>query len=520
MVDECIWGHRIYDEQAGPMVLLELLNVMASKSLIDFSPNEELRYQLERKLPLRSYIFKNPFIELSFEGSYDPWEDWYAKFMNKDMSKLFEQFANPTSDNRGVDTLREIFDGDREESYKNFADLVKLVKDSAINVDSNKRWTSKFVFPWGRDCLFTDMRETDGSNDRRFFARTGELVFILLSRSRNKGRLKELIDSNYLTEVHPLNRVCKLFQKGYGQSSVEVSGARPPVEVLYQSEEDFGDVRKISEEMDRRSNLLCNDMIAVLECSLSAEDKFYHLSRLINLHVVCYLIERSQVALNQSERRIFLCEIITKKSGPLRKASQRLFLGNRQVTRAAVQHYIDVKCKEIHASCADSKENYDEAFRGRFLSEFRISSNSEFSGTPEALCRKLREKALERHERHLGNVHNEFAKAIGLASKCGSRAYRYTVDDPLIMSLVLANIHGRRLNLNSFLEVLFAKYNIVIGEKGKDYVNEHYLDDGRLDSSDMTENVENFKARLKSLGILSSLSDGCDFVLNPFANTK
>jgi hypothetical protein len=56
-------------------------------------------------------------------------------------------------------------------------------------VNSNKRWTSKFVFPYGRDCLYEDLDNSASTNDRRFFGRTGEMLYLMLSRAERKDEL-------------------------------------------------------------------------------------------------------------------------------------------------------------------------------------------------------------------------------------------------------------------------------------------------------------------------------------------
>ena len=70
---------------------------------------------------------------------------------------------------------------DRFESCSSdFAAVVKFLQGSAIEGTSNKRWSSKFVFPFGPSALYEDVSVSPKagiSNDRRFFARTGEILY-------------------------------------------------------------------------------------------------------------------------------------------------------------------------------------------------------------------------------------------------------------------------------------------------------------------------------------------------------
>jgi hypothetical protein len=80
--------------------------------------------------------------------------------------------------------------------FQDFARIVTLLRTTAIEGDSNKRWTSKFAFPYGPAALFPDLgrrkRERRRSSmDRRFFARTGELAYVMLCRSGRGPALYE-----------------------------------------------------------------------------------------------------------------------------------------------------------------------------------------------------------------------------------------------------------------------------------------------------------------------------------------
>lgn len=66
---------------------------------------------------------------------------------------------------------------------------MSLVRTTSLEVNSNKRWTSKFVFPYGKDCLYEDLDKNATTNDRRFFGRTGEVLYLMLCRTQRKQEL-------------------------------------------------------------------------------------------------------------------------------------------------------------------------------------------------------------------------------------------------------------------------------------------------------------------------------------------
>lgn len=60
--------------------------------------------------------------------------------------------------------LKEIFN-----SFDDFSRVIELLRSSSFEINSNKRWSSKFVFPFGPDALYEDLRiDKSETNDRRF----------------------------------------------------------------------------------------------------------------------------------------------------------------------------------------------------------------------------------------------------------------------------------------------------------------------------------------------------------------
>ncbi len=86
-------------------------------------------------------------------------------------------------------------------SFDDFAKAIELLRSSAFEARSNKRWSSKFVFPFGPDALYEDLRVDAGgaSNDRRFFARTGELLYLMLCRAARGPELGQKLVERLLT---------------------------------------------------------------------------------------------------------------------------------------------------------------------------------------------------------------------------------------------------------------------------------------------------------------------------------
>jgi hypothetical protein len=101
---------------------------------------------------------------------------------------------------------------------------------------------------------------------------------------------------------------------------------------------------------------------------------------------------------------------------------------------------------------------------------------------------------------------------VGLVSKRGTNRLRYAPTDALLKTLVLANV-SRRMEYKEFLDVLFARYGFVIGEREAEQVLSHE----DFEKKAFQTNSHRLEQRLGSLGMLRRLSDACAYVQNPLA---
>src|SRR5882672_7956716 len=203
-VDEAIWGHRLYDEQLPWMVFLEFLNVYQfeldkGRAFEEPLGLNTLKYRAAHRLYLRNILFNNPHfpeILLTFPHDINRWGEW-SKRMKAATDLNQPQF----------DYLKDHF-----QSFDEFCEVVSLIRSTSLEVNSNKRWTSKFVFPYGKDCLYEDLDNNAKSNDRRFFGRTGELLYLMLCRAKGRHDVREALKTRLRTVDSMWNAVVKRFQ--------------------------------------------------------------------------------------------------------------------------------------------------------------------------------------------------------------------------------------------------------------------------------------------------------------------
>lgn len=502
-LDEAIWGNRLYDEQTPWMTLLEMLGVLndraaAGRPFVEDHGFRGAQFSHTRRLALRSLIFNNTALDEMVRHPADDGERWRRWV---DRMKTQSEGLGEAID---FSYLREVFPagGPQSDSFGDFARVVNLLRSTAIEGDSNKRWTSKFVFPYGPACLFPDLRiDAKGSvsMDRRFFGRTGELVYLMLCRSGRGPALFGEFQRTLLDDASPWNRLVARLQPPESPSSSTLPTGYLPFAALPEYSQ------------------LADDLLTLLRTRLPGYDVLPHLVDLIGLHLVLYLLARA-AEWSHGDARMVL-EIIAPKRTAVRDLAVETFQANSQRSLAAVEGFIDREVEaspEWRSACAvDDERERREALRTVLWEkvrwdEARPQGDGLASGDPEHLLRELRAQAQKRHEGHLGEVHARYAQAIGLASRRGTRRVRYAPNDQLLKSLVLAVV-PERMEFQRFLEELWRRYRMVIGHhQAKDY-----LGDGGSDQVAFEENARRLEMRLASLGLLRRLSDACAYVENP-----
>jgi hypothetical protein len=496
-VDENIWGHRLYDEQLPHLTVLEFLGVLGSNLDKPLRPHEGLggsvKFKPQRQIRLRGLLFNNPYVESIAESKLadeEKWRQWLEKF---------GQGSTGNGDGiADVAYLRQSFS-----NFDDFAKAIELLRSSSFESRSNKRWSSKFVFPFGPDALYEDLEiDSKGnmSNDRRFFARSGELLYLMLTRAKRGAELGDLLAKRLFKRSAPMNRLVQALQ-GAPQfpDEARVSGYLPEVS-------------------NSRFDQICEDWLAILSRDMPVYDALEHLIVITGLNMLLYFLERAKRTAGDDEPVEFVCEIVSKDGRKVRALSGDSYLANQGLPERAIRAHVESIRREkawIDAGAAE----FPDAERVKLLREAfqwppeKGKDDEGFSSrNPDDLVSKLVELALPRHGQHVGKIHAVWSRAIGLSSRRLSRRYRYAPNDRLLKSIVIA-IVGDRMQFDEFLIEAKRRYGLVIGDaEGARLVESKSIDQGEL-----SENRDNLEARLVGLGLVRRLSDSCSFVENPFA---
>jgi len=496
-VDENIWGHRLYDEQLPHLTVLEFLGALGSNLDRPLRHHDGLggafKFQPQRQIRLRGLLFNNPYVESiseSAQSDEEKWRQWFERF---------NQGATGNGD--GADDmiyLRHSF-----ASFDDFAKAVELLRSSSFESRSNKRWSSKFVFPFGPDALYEDLEiDSKGkmSNDRRFFARTGELLYMMLTRAKRGAELGDILAKRLFDREAPMNRLVRTLQ-----------GAP-------QRAEDSRQSGYLPEPSNPRFDQVCEDWLSILSKDMPIYDALEHLIAISGLNMLLYFLERAKRVAGDDDPVEIVCEIVSKERTKVRALSGDSYQLNQGLPAKAVRAHVESIRQDASWAKAASSD-FPEAERVKLMRErFQWPSvdggdDEDYAGeSPDALVGKLAELALARHEQHIGKIHASWSRAIGLSSRRLSRRTRYAPNDRLLKSIVVAIVEDR-VQFDEFLAEAKRRYGLVLG----DAEGARLVDAKLVDQEELSENRDNLEARLVGLGLVRRLSDSCSFVENPFA---
>jgi hypothetical protein len=174
-LEEQIWGHRLWDQQSPWLVFLEFLSVAESAYRSDslFDPAKSrypFAYYPYLRLHLRNIMFNGEqqllTIAEKVRDSASAWRQW--------LEWMREQARGLDPDERDFSYLKQRFS-----SFQHFALLIRALRSCAVEGDANKRWSSRFIFPFGRSSTFVDIEVTKEDRiESQYinFGRSGELL--------------------------------------------------------------------------------------------------------------------------------------------------------------------------------------------------------------------------------------------------------------------------------------------------------------------------------------------------------
>lgn len=493
-VDEQIWGHRIWDNQTPWLIFLEFIGVAESALRESTLLNESGRYypfffHPHQRIVLRNLLYNNqilPSIVDKFPDNSRAWKEWKSW-----MAENARGVAR-----RDFDYLEERFS-----DFRAFARLVSMLRTSTVESESNRRWSSRFLFPFGASCLYEDLNISAANKVSREyinFGRTGELLYLMLCRSSSRGELTPYL-TKLVTNQNRWNTLVALLQ----DKDQEHTGQRGKSYLPYTCHSSF--------------DVLGEDMLHLFKLELPGFDAYPHLTLVSAIHVMLYQLAISSETVGISRPPI-ICEIVAPRKTLVRELSISSYQNNSQLSAQAVTTFIESISSTDEWRAAESSPDAYPKCKSLLMEKVvwpRDPDDYDKVHDSETLIKYLRQSAVSRHRQHAGNVHRSYGRAIGLVSKRGTNKLRYAPNDALLKSLILANV-SKRMEFKEFLQRLYNRYGIVIGEREAS----QSLEESEFDHKVFQSNAERLEQRLSSLGMLRRLSDACAYVMNPYAESS
>lgn len=489
-LDEQIWGHRLWDAESPWLIFLEFLNVAEAQGrqgrlLVDDAPYP-LRYRPRQRMFLRNILFNNDDVlrvAEEYPDSRRAWDEWLSRIEDKALGVPHRDFGY----------LRARF-----HTYQDFAEAVRLVRGAAVEWHRNKRWSSRFVFPFGPSSLYIDVNISlagrQPSREYINFGRTGELLYLMLSRSSHREELEPYVRNM----VAGSNRWDRLVASLQPENDDDQAQEGKSCYLPYLEHPVF--------------DALARDWLAIFRLNLPAFDAYPHLVTLSGLHLLRYYLWIGSTWADVDTAPRLVCEIVAPKKTLVREQSLRSYGQNDALSTRAVERLVE-RIRGSSAWKAATESGEFSKCREVLKAAVWWGDPEEYEGPndPDQLLQELRRVARKGHQQHVAQVHRSYGREIGLVSRRGTTRLRYAPTDELLKTLLFATV-DRRMEFGQFLELLFEKYGLVIGDREAQRI----LAQSEVDSKAFKGNARRLEQRLSSLGLLRRLSDACAYVENPY----
>ena len=511
--DYGIWGLLLYDDQPPWFTLIECIHILfyrqgtneeklfepLSEDMHGYPKHEVVTYRVPVNLGLRHLLFRDLETDrVARHGSPHARAQW---------QRFFERTRSTEKELRvSFSHLQNVFD-----DVKSLNDALDLLKKMEIEALSSKRWTSQHLLPLGPDMLFADVREGNWRADRRFVRRSGELLYLMLGRSRAglREEVQRQLRRRLLTHGSPWNQLARLIRRGgntgggANERTVELDTGYLPIAAL--------------PVYDR----LAEDWKALLSLSgKPIEDLLDPLMRLSALHQVIYILDRAQTTKTGNGPDAFppfVFELAgSARKNPVQRISAGQYGSHIMLSRQAIDAFIDAfaQSKYWREQLATTMQRRNAA---NILKDMLLWKGDDDNGvgrndSPEALLESLRLSALKDSKHTIWATVSSQTKGAGMALAKRRAGTWYAPNDAFLEALVLANVTDP-VELGVFLRDLYNRYRIVIGQE---QAQRAFGSSAAISLDQLKINEQRLEQRLRVLGFVDRKSDACAFVVNPY----
>ena len=501
-VQEVMYGHRFTTDQEPYMILLETLTICAEKPLgtvkADRASHEALSYGPKQRQKMRYLVFSDRHLERVAKDDRIPdskkWESW-----KKEANERFDPSSSGNDRHDHFKYLDEPFNRDIHALLQ----AIRILRSQEIDVANQRRWTSRFLAVKGPDMVCDDLRERVWNRDRRFFARGGELVYLMLNRSNRCDEVRKLIEEKLLDPKSAMNRIARAVSDPESDPSSGDAG------IGYLP---LGDHRIYHQMAEDWINILSID-------KLPHSHLFEPLFRITGLNLAVYFAQRGREILGAEKQEPIVADAQNGADVQLRESAKDHLIRHRTVANKAVEEFVRQTAEQNGWSAALNQKSATDA-RGIIDRVFlkgkdeRTSADEEGRhDEPEEQLRKLIKRAQTRDKNNISTFLLPLTKGIGLVTARPGPGTWFALDDAMITALVLANVSDTNtVELREFVRRLYCRYRLVIGpDEAKKAFGTPPVGMERF-----RNNLAALENRMTRLALTRRLSDDCAFVVNPY----
>ncbi len=502
-VQEAIYGHRFTDEQRPFMLVLEALAICRGRWLdqdrgtemfpgLEAGAHERLNSYVIAQRALRFLLFYRVIDEAAGDQSAT------AKSRFDEMiAKLGRHYPGKTP--LQFDYLRNRSGGDPDA----LLDAVRIVRGSEVNPDNNKRAQSRFLNPQGPSLHLTELNNDMTSNDRRFFARGGELVYLMLNRSKRREELAKAIAAKLFEGDDPFDKIAQRLS---------------PDEV---DEKTYTEIGYLPAPWMPLYDRLAEDWLSILSRKLLPRSQVLGpLSSITALQMVRYFGEVGQARFGTPAKPIPL-DMSDGTLRDIRDLGKMMVTQHQEAIRQTTRKFIESTLENDHAwrACRDEPHpdpatqsaKARDAVQTAFQLDFKGKQSRQF--TAEQWRDEAVALSVSRKRGNPSAVVKPLGEKGGFISSRQRVGAWFAGSDAFLEALVHANVGDAPLELEDFVARLHDRYGIVIGPAEAAL----HLGGLSVNTASYRRNLLHLEERLAALGLIKRLSDDCAFVLNPFA---
>ena len=513
-VQEYMYGHRILNEQVPYMIVLEALTVYASKkrgsTIVSSGYHEKFIYEVPYREKLRFLLFQDRNLEQIISDTKIPPSNKFKRWKES----VNKQYQPSTENNKAFDYLEEIFD-----SLHNLHQAVKLLKSLELDIINSRRWTSRFLSMSGPDMILPDfnIKGNNWSYDRRFFARGGELIYLMLNRSSHAKQVKKLIEDTFLNKDDQINKIARKLsgQQEDKKNDLTSDNKSEPSDSQENNKINISQatIGYLPYHYHESYDLIASDWCKILESQLPKQLKFEPLFRITGINLLGYLIARTKAIRGAEEPTYIIADLTDGENRKIREAAKTNFNQHRFEAQNAVKCYIETILSENDRwKSALESNNIGEAKKA-IKDCFYTKELEEKAESVEKLKDDFVNLANKRSRNNINDFLLPLSRNSGLVTTRQGIGPWFAIDDKLLVALVLASV-DEAVELQDFLACLHKKYGLIIGpvEARKAF--------GEIRTEAYNTNLVALEKRLTQLSLTKRLSDDCAFVMNPYTPKK